>query len=41
MRVVTKGLATGDRVIVSGLQRVRDGAVVRPVEAQQAPPARE
>jgi RND family efflux transporter MFP subunit len=41
MRVVTEGLATGDRVIVSGLQRVRDGAVVRPVEAQQAPPARE
>lgn len=40
MRVVTKGLAAGDRVIVSGLQRVRDGAVVRPVEAQ-APPARE
>ena len=41
MRVVTKGLAAGDRVIVSGLQRVRDGAVVRPVEAQPAPPARE
>jgi multidrug efflux pump subunit AcrA (membrane-fusion protein) len=38
--VVTKGLAAGDRVVVSGLQRVRDGAVVRPVEAQ-APPARE
>ncbi len=41
MRVVTKGLSAGDRVIVSGLQRVRDGAVVRPVEAQQAQPARE
>ena len=40
MRVVTKGLSADDRVIVSGLQRVRDGAVVRPVEAQ-APPARE
>jgi RND family efflux transporter MFP subunit len=40
LRVVTKGLAAGDRVVVSGLQRVRDGAVVRPVEAQ-APPARE
>jgi len=41
MRVVTKGLSADDRVIVSGLQRVRDGAVVRPVEAQPAPPARE
>jgi RND family efflux transporter MFP subunit len=41
MRVVTKGLSAADRVIVSGLQRVRDGAVVRPVEAQPAPPARE
>ena len=41
MRVVTKGLAADDRVVVSGLQRVRDGAVVRPVEAQQAAPARE
>lgn len=37
MRVVTKGLAAGDRIVVSGLQRVRDGAVVRPVEAQAAP----
>jgi multidrug efflux pump subunit AcrA (membrane-fusion protein) len=41
MRVVAKGLSADDRVVVSGLQRVRDGAVVRPVEAQQAPPARE
>ena len=41
MRVVTKGLSAADRVIVSGLQRVRDGAVVRPVEAQPAPPARD
>lgn len=41
LRVITKGLSADDRVVVSGLQRVRDGAVVRPVEAQQAPPATE
>jgi len=41
MRVVARGLSAGERVVVSGLQRVRDGAVVRPVEALQAPPARE
>lgn len=41
LRVITKGLSADDRVVVSGLQRVRDGAVVRPVEARQAPPATE
>lgn len=41
MRVVTKGLSADERVVVSGLQRVRDGAVVRPVEARQTPPATE
>jgi multidrug efflux system membrane fusion protein len=30
MRVVTKGLAAGDRLVVNGLQRVRPGAVVAP-----------
>jgi membrane fusion protein (multidrug efflux system) len=35
--MVTKGLKPGDRVIVEGLQRVRDGAAVRPVPAGSAP----
>jgi len=35
MIVVTGGLAAGDRVVVEGLQRVREGVVVRP---QPAPP---
>ena len=30
--IVTSGLKTGDRVIVSGLQNARTGAVVKPVE---------
>ena len=30
MRVIEKGIRPDDRIIVSGLQRVRDGAVVRP-----------
>jgi membrane fusion protein, multidrug efflux system len=30
MRIVTQGLAAGDRIIVNGLQRVRPGAVVAP-----------
>lgn len=30
MRVVEKGIAPSDRIIVSGLQRVREGAAVRP-----------
>lgn len=40
-RVVTKGLSADDRVVVGGLKRVRDGAVVRPVEARRAPSAGE
>jgi multidrug efflux system membrane fusion protein len=30
LRVVTSGLSAGERIIVSGLQRVRPGAVVAP-----------
>jgi hypothetical protein len=30
MRVIEQGLAIGDRVVVSGLQRVRPGATVDP-----------
>jgi membrane fusion protein (multidrug efflux system) len=41
--VVAEGLAAGDRVVVEGLQKVRDGLVVRPVGAETraagAPPA--
>ena len=33
LRVVAKGLAAGDRVVVGGLQRAREGIVVRPTEA--------
>jgi membrane fusion protein (multidrug efflux system) len=36
MTVIAEGLAAGDRVVVEGLQRVRDGVVVR---ATPAPPA--
>ena len=41
MRVVTAGLSADDRVITSGLQRVREGTVVRPVDDAQSPSARE
>jgi RND family efflux transporter MFP subunit len=41
MRVVTEGLSVDDRVITSGLQRVREGTVVRPVDDAQSPSARE
>jgi hypothetical protein len=41
MRVVTEGLSADDRVITSGLQRVREGTVVRPVDDAQSPSARE
>ena len=39
-RVVLKGLAEGERVVVSGLQRVRPGAVVEPkmIESSDKPP---
>jgi RND family efflux transporter MFP subunit len=36
MRVVTEGVNPGDRVITSGLQRVRDGAPVQPKEEEPA-----
>ncbi|WP_165225203.1 efflux RND transporter periplasmic adaptor subunit [Affinirhizobium pseudoryzae] len=31
-RIVEKGLAAGDRIVVSGLQRIRPGALVQPQE---------
>ena len=42
MRVILKGLAEGERVVVSGLQRVRPGATVQPkmVESPGAAPAK-
>jgi membrane fusion protein (multidrug efflux system) len=33
--LVTKGIAEGDRVIVEGLQKIRPGAVVNPVESDK------
>lgn len=36
LRIVTDGLVPGDRVIVSGLQRVRPGTVVAPQPVQMA-----
>ena len=38
-RVVLKGLAAGDRIVVDGLQRVRADAVVAPKEVAPATPA--
>jgi membrane fusion protein (multidrug efflux system) len=35
--LVTKGLSSGDRVIVEGLDRIRPGALVRPVPAGSPP----
>jgi membrane fusion protein (multidrug efflux system) len=35
--VVEKGLQTGERIVVEGLQKIRDGMVVKPVN-EQAPP---
>lgn len=32
LRVITKGLSGDERIVVEGIQRARDGAVVRPVE---------
>jgi len=29
--IIAKGLSAGDRVVVDGLQKLRPGAVVRPV----------
>lgn len=33
LRVITKGLAEDERIVVEGLQKARDGAVVKPVAA--------
>jgi RND family efflux transporter MFP subunit len=33
LRVIVKGLSGDERIVVEGLQKARDGAVVRPVEA--------
>jgi membrane fusion protein, multidrug efflux system len=43
MRVIEKGLAVGERVVVNGLQRIRQGIVVKPklVDADPAPVPRE
>jgi len=43
--VVAKGLAAGDRIVVEGLQKIRDGGVVRPAAASDtggvaAPPTK-
>ncbi len=37
LRIVTKGLNAGDRIIVSGLQRVRPGALVKPETVSMNP----
>ncbi len=41
LRVVTKGLEAGDRVIVNGLQRVRPGAPVAPMQVAMQRGSRE
>jgi multidrug efflux pump subunit AcrA (membrane-fusion protein) len=33
LRVITKGLAGDERIVVEGLQKARDGALVKPVAA--------
>jgi hypothetical protein len=30
--VITKGLAGDERIVVEGIQKARDGAIVRPAE---------
>ncbi len=37
LRVITAGISPGERVIVNGLQRVRDGIQVTPLTAEPAP----
>jgi RND family efflux transporter MFP subunit len=32
LRVITKGLAGDERIVVEGIQKARDGAIVRPAE---------
>jgi membrane fusion protein, multidrug efflux system len=39
MWVITEGLNPGERVVVEGLQRVRDGLTVEPKPAPAPPPA--
>jgi multidrug efflux system membrane fusion protein len=39
LRVVTSGLAPGERVVVNGLQRVRPGARVQAREEPMAAPS--
>jgi RND family efflux transporter MFP subunit len=41
LRVVQKGIAAGERVIVNGLQRVRPGATVNPQTAEQLAAAKQ
>lgn len=36
MWIITQGLKTGEQVIVEGLQKVRDGAPVKPIPAESA-----
>lgn len=38
-QVITRGLQPGERVVVEGLQKVRDGSLVRPATAAPAAPA--
>jgi RND family efflux transporter MFP subunit len=38
LRVLVKGLSGDERIVVEGLQKARDGAVVRPVEAMGEQP---
>jgi multidrug efflux system membrane fusion protein len=35
-RVIEKGLKVGERVVLEGIQKVRDGAVVNPKPATEA-----
>ena len=37
LRVVADGITASDRVVIAGLQRAREGAVVRPTEAPMQP----
>jgi multidrug efflux system membrane fusion protein len=39
LRVIVKGLSGDERIVVEGLQKARDGAVVRPVEATGEQPS--
>ncbi|NDC56567.1 MAG: efflux RND transporter periplasmic adaptor subunit, partial [Alphaproteobacteria bacterium] len=39
MRVIKSGIASGDRIVINGLQRVRPGLVVSPENQMLSPPA--